>query len=447
MRIVKLQAENIKRLKAVEIVPEGNVVKLTGRNEQGKTSVLDAIWWALGGTKAIQEEPIRHGETKAAVTLDLGDLVVTRTFTPGNSYLKVENKDGSTFKSPQAVLDKLVGQFAFDPLEFARSDKQKQVETLLSVVDIQVDSERLREIARCDFAEVENPLVTLNNAYKAVYDSRTFVNRQLDSAKKVLQSMPEVEEAQPVSVAELVAEKDRLEAENRRNERERQAVKVKEAEVERAWEDIRALEAEIAKLQKQLAVKRLTLDGLEQEKGAMYSQLATLKDHDLSEINARIASADETNRRAEAWRERQKVASQVEALQQEADDYTRRLEAIRDYKNELVATAKFPVEGLDFGGGGVLYQGVPFEQASSAQKLQVSLAIAMALNPKLRVIRIDNGSLLDSEHLAVIERMAAENDFQIWLEVVDESGKVGIYIEDGEVRTDAGQTGGEASGS
>ena len=115
MKIVKLTAENIKKLRAVEIVPQGNVVKISGKNEQGKTTVLDSIFWALGGTKAIQEEPIRQGETKASIRLELDDLVVTRTFTPGNSYLKVENKEGTSFKSPQAMLDKLVGKLSFDP--------------------------------------------------------------------------------------------------------------------------------------------------------------------------------------------------------------------------------------------------------------------------------------------------------------------------------------------
>ncbi|MGB9903497.1 MAG: AAA family ATPase, partial [Desulfotomaculales bacterium] len=193
MKIIRLQAENIKKLKAVEIVPEGNVVKITGKNEQGKTSVLDAIWWALAGTKNIQEQPIRKGENKANVTLDLGDLIVTRTFTPTGSYLKVENKDGATFKSPQAMLDKLIGELTFDPLAFAKSDSKKQVETLLKVVKIQPDIERLKGIANADFEVSNNPIQTLNNAYKAVYDNRTLVNRQLETAKKMLDGIPEVE--------------------------------------------------------------------------------------------------------------------------------------------------------------------------------------------------------------------------------------------------------------
>ena len=114
MKIIHLQVENFKRLKAIDITPEGSVVKITGKNAQGKSSVLDAIWGALGGGKALPTEPIRQGETQARIRVELDDLVVTRTFTPGNSYLKVETKDGASYKSPQAILDKLVGRLSFD---------------------------------------------------------------------------------------------------------------------------------------------------------------------------------------------------------------------------------------------------------------------------------------------------------------------------------------------
>ena len=103
-------------------------------------------------------------------------------------------------------------------------------------------------------------------------------------------------------------------------------------------------------------------------------------------------------------------------------------------KKNSLAKAKFPINGLSFSDEGVEYNGVHFDQASSAEKLRVSLAIAIAANPKLRVIRISDGSLLDSKNRKIIEEMATANDFQIWLESVDETGKVGIYIEDGAVK-------------
>src|SRR3990172_7943210 len=112
MKIIKLQAENIKKLVAVEITPSGNVVTISGKNGAGKTSVLDSIWWALGGSENIQGQPIRKGETSGVIRLNLGEIAVERRFTEKGSTLYVENTEGMRFKSPQDVLDKLVGSLS-----------------------------------------------------------------------------------------------------------------------------------------------------------------------------------------------------------------------------------------------------------------------------------------------------------------------------------------------
>lgn len=437
MKIVKLQAENVKKLKAVEIIPEGNVVKITGKNEQGKTTVLDSIWWALTGTKNIQEQPIRKGEKFASIKLDMGEFVVIRTFTETGSYLKVESqKAGATFKSPQAMLDNLIGKLSFDPLAFSKADKAKQTELLLSVIELKPDLDRIKEIAGYLPQDTSNPLTVINQAYKFIYEERTEIGRDLEKAKKVIESYPQgLNEVKVVSIAELVAEKEKLVADNNDNEEKREEVASQESKVDIVKNRIEDIEEQISTLQARLAGSQTELDLEHNKLTAMRIEVDKLQDHDLTEICAKIAAADETNTKATQWREFQKVAEEAGECQKAWDYQTKQLEAIKAYKQELVSQTKFPVEGLDFAEGGVLYQGLPFEQASSAQKLQVSLAIAMKLNPELRVIRIDDGSLLDSKHMKIIEDMAKENDFQVWMEVVDESGKVGIYIEDGEVVT------------
>ena len=436
MKIIKLKAENIKKLKAVEIIPEpeGNVVKITGKNEQGKTTVIDSIWWALAGTKHIQKTPIRKGESKANVTLDLGDIIVTRAFTPAGSYLRVENKDGAVFKSPQAMLDKLIGELTFDPLAFARADSKKQVETLLKVVKIQPDIERLKGIVNTDFELSGNPIQTLNNAYNTIYNNRTLVNRQMETAKKMLDGIPEVEPTEPVSTAGLVAEKELLEDENRKNELKRSSVKVLELKIEELEEDEASIQDKMDFLREQLQHVQKDLDHRKRNLKLTFQEVAELHDNDLAVIKNQIANADDINRRAQHYQERRRASQNIELLKAESEELTRRLDDVVGYKKGLVAGANFPIDGLSFGDGDVLYQELPFDQASSAQKLQVSLAIAMALNPKLRVLRIEDGSLLDSAHMKIIEEMAKEKDYQIWMELMEESGTVGIYIEDGEVK-------------
>jgi len=116
-----------------------------------------------------------------------------------------------------------------------------------------------------------------------------------------------------------------------------------------------------------------------------------------------------------------------------SDEFSTNIARRTKQRNDAIAAAKMPVEGLGFGDGEVTYNGHPFAQASGAEQLRVSVAIAMAGNPKLRVLRIKDGSLLDSKSLALLEEMADLNDFQVWIESVDESGTVGIVMEDGAV--------------
>src|SRR5262249_25956680 len=120
MRIIRFSASNVKRLGVVEIFPKGNVVKISGKNGSGKTSILDAIMWALCGTSTTPKQVVRKGEKKALVQLDIEQFVVTRTWREGgdkDGELLVQNKsDRSTLNSPQKVLDALMGKITFDPL-------------------------------------------------------------------------------------------------------------------------------------------------------------------------------------------------------------------------------------------------------------------------------------------------------------------------------------------
>jgi len=118
---------------------------------------------------------------------------------------------------------------------------------------------------------------------------------------------------------------------------------------------------------------------------------------------------------------------QTRAAYQELTDG---LAAIDRQKAEGLAAAKMPIDGLSFDNDGVTYQGIPFKQCSAAEQLRVSVAMAMALNPQVRVIRITN--------MRLIEEMAAANDYQCWVERVSDSAEgVGIYIEDGRVSADS----------
>lgn len=439
MKIIKLQAENFKKLKAIEIIPQGNVVEITGKCEQGKTTVLDAISSALCGTK--WEEPVRQGEEKGKITIDLGDKIVTRTYTKaGGGTLKVESKDGAKYPSPQALLDKLVGKIAFDPLAFAKADSKKQVEMLLNVVNIAVDEKHLQEISGVIVPVSKNPLDMLNTAYKSVYDERTAVNRQADAAVKTLASLPVVAEVQPVSLAELVAEKDELEKTNRENQKQREALDRYLHAIEAMEAESKSIENEVIRLEKLLAAEKTKLSAKNNEiiqnnenLRKMSADVAKLKDEPMDNINTRISQADAVNLQAKQFTDRAQRQQEADKFTKDANDLTAKLKSIIDYKSEIIQKTKFPVPGLDFAGGGVIFDGKPFSQASTAQKIRVGIAVAMAGNPELRVIMIDGYESMDADQRAIVEQMAQEHDFQVWCAAVSDAG-VGIYIEDGEVK-------------
>jgi len=166
VKILKLTAENVKKLKVVEITPKGDLVQVTGKNGQGKSSVLDSIWWALAGKGSIQKEPVRRGADKGRIELDLGDYIVERRFTKeGGSTINVRSREGATYPSPQAMLDALIGDLSFDPLAFSRMDSKRQFEELRKIAQLEIDIEKLDGLNRTDFT------------------ARTEVNRQEKAAR------------------------------------------------------------------------------------------------------------------------------------------------------------------------------------------------------------------------------------------------------------------------
>lgn len=415
MKIVSFVAENLKRLKVVEITPSGNLVQITGANESGKTSVLDGIFWALAGTSNITSKPVREGERRAIVKLDMGEFVVTRRFTEaGGTSLTVE-ANGAEFKSPQRMLDELLGSLTFDPLAFSRMAPKAQLDTLKKLVKLDVDVDELDRQNAEDFA------------------ARTEINRTVKSLNEKANDLfvrtdPSITEA--VDPDELLNELERAHQFNTNVRRE------EDSRLSR-WKQVDAI-LEAAKTKREQAEMLLReADALEAQSKAEEAALKALPPiaelRDVSEIRSQIDDARRVNAAVAINNDYKTARAAENAARKAAEDLTDRMARRNEEKAAAIASAKMPIDGLSFGDGEVLYDGIPFDQASSAVQLRTSVAIAMAGNPKLRVMRIQDGSLLDEKSLAMLASMADDNDWQVWLEVVDTSGKVGIYMEDGAV--------------
>jgi hypothetical protein len=426
LRIVKLEAANVKRLVAVEIKPDGSLVVVGGKNGAGKTSVLDSIAYALGGREALCDEPLRQGAKKGHVTVDLGEFTVRRTFTPeGGGTLTVESREGAVFRSPQAMLDRLLGRLSFDPLAFARMEPKQQRETL-------------RQLVGLDFA-------ALDAARAKHFEERTAINRDARMRESRLVAMPEHAgvPAEPIAMADLVAELDAAAVTERAASDAEMRAKAIFRDVETETAAVASAEATVARLQRDLDAARQKAADAKATEEAMRTK--AVQAHDLAgqaraavidpaPIRQRIADAEGTNAKARANAERARVAAELEEARARAGALTALIDALDADKAMQLAEAKFPVEGLAFDEGGVRLNGVPFSQASAAEQLRVSVAMGLAMNPRLRVLLIRDGSLLDDDSLALVAAMAAESDAQVWMERVGDGAECSVVIEDGAVR-------------
>lgn len=402
MKIVNLESQNVKRLKAVSIIPQGNSVIIGGDNAQGKSSVLDSIFMALGGKAAQGQRPVRDGEEKAIIKCDLGELTVIRTISPnGKTTVKVTNAEGATFSSPQSMLDALSSKLTFDPLAFAGEKPAAQLETLKGLVGL-------------DFSDLEAKR-------KSLYDKRTDINRAGKDKAARLDGMQQHSDApaEAVSVSDLMAMLTAADAKNAENEKERQSVRSRA-------EKIATVKAELEAKQKELAA-------IEAEHAGTEDAAALLVDTDTIAIREQIAQADTINAkvRENAFYAEEKAAA--ESLRAESQGLTNAINAIDKQKADAMAAAEFPVDGLSFDENGVIYNGIPFSQCSSAERLLVSLHMGIAMNPELKVLLIRDGSLLDPQSLAMVAKAAEDADAQVWIERVSKGDECSVIIEDGEI--------------
>ena len=420
VKIVCLEVTNVKRLKAVRITPDGRpLVCIGGRNGQGKTSVLDGLTYVLGGKPVMCERPVRDGAESADICLTLSNgLKVERVIRPGGKgSVTVSNGDGARFPSPQAVLDGLYGELTLDPLEFMRQEPKAQAKTLREMVGLDLSA--------------------LDGEYQAAYDQRREVNRDVDRLKGQLSGMPAqgapAAEVGVSALAEQLQQAERQNAANAEARREPAELNLRiEADRRRACQ----IEEQIATLQAQAKGIRQGIATTEQAVDELSLAAAKLQDVDTDAIRQQIVQAEAVNTKVRANRHRATVADALKAAQAQVANHTMRLVGLDGMKADALAAVTFPVPGLAFSADGVTYNNIPLEQCSSAEQLHISVAMAFAMNPQLKIALIRDGSLLDDDSLALVADLALAAGGEVWIERVGKGAECSVIIEDGEVIED-----------
>lgn len=322
--IVRLEIENVMRVKAANIKPSPTgLVIIGGLNGAGKSTVLNSIVMALGGSSEVPPMPVRQGASRSKIVVETDDLVVTKKISAaGSTTLEVRGRDGKVFPSPQSVLDKLYSTtMVFDPLEFLRMEPSCQVETLRKLLGI--------DTTNLDYERTEK------------YAARTEESRSLKALQARLDSYPHHENApsKEVSASEVVAEMQQANKVLAANARKRSEY---EQLVERG--KTQASLVERLKVEYEAALK--VLEEQRAQVLQMRDAIAALKDPDMSAIQKRFESIDSANRKFRDNKAYAEALGEVNKKRQSVDAMTKRLREIDDEKNNMVRNAKYPIEGL-----------------------------------------------------------------------------------------------------
>ena len=421
MKINKLEIENVKRIKAVKIEPTANGLTIIGgNNNQGKTSVLDSIAWALGGDKY---RPSNAQNSASVIPPYLhivmsNGLVVERK--GKNSDLKVTDPDGR--KGGQQLLNEFVEQMAIDLPKFMEASGKEKANTLLQIIGV---GSRLAELEQQE---------------KELYYQRTSIGRIADQKKKFAKEQPYYPEApkELISPSDLIKQQQEILARNGENQKKRNRLNEITMNKHRVFDDIGRLDEQIATLQKQKEQLAEEYNQAVRDEEIAQKTVLELQDESTAELEANLADIEEINRKVRANLDKDKAEEDAQIYVDQYDALTVELTKVREEKTKLLDNAELPLPGLSVADGELIYNDQKWDNMSGSDRLKVSTAIVRKLNPKCGFVLLDKLEQMDLETLREFGDWLEAEGLQAIATRVSTGGECSIIIEDG-YATDAGQ--------
>ena len=403
VKISSFEIENVKRVKAVALEPTANgLTVLGGKNGQGKTSVLDAIAWALGGNKFAPSEPYRDGSTiPPHLKIELSNgIVVERS--GKNSSLKVIDTNGN--KGGQALLDEFISQFALDLPKFMNANGKEKADTLLKIIG------------------VGDKLYELETEEEKLYNQRHAIGQIADQKQKFAKEMVEYKDVpdEPVSAADLIKKQQDILARNGENQRKREQKKRYELELAQAQTAFETAKAKLAEAEQNAAIACKSAENL--------------VDESTSELERSISDIDEINRKIRANLDKAKAEDDAKIYAEQYADLTNRIENLRKEKYALLNNAELPLPGLSVQDKELTYNGYKWDNMSGSEQLKVATAIIRRLNPNCGFVLLDKLEQMDVETLSDFNNWLEKEGLQAIATRVSSGDECSIIIEDGYVK-------------
>ena len=400
VKIIQLQAENVKRVRAVNIKPMQNgLTVIGGRNEQGKSSILDAIAWALGGDKYRPSNPVREGSTIPPilqVKLSNG-LIVERK--GKNSDLTVTDPDG--IKNGQQILNGFIEYLALDLPKFLHSTGKEKALTLLRIIG------------------VEAKLIAFEQKETEIFNNRRAIGRIADQKRKFAKEQTYYPDApkEPLSASDLIRQQQDILAKNGENQRKRLNLEKYQADVER--------------LTKQMQELSIRLDEAKKNRDIASASALDLHDEATLELEQNIQEIEAINRKVRINLDRDKADEDARNYENQYESLTIDLEAIREDKLSLLQNAPLPLPGLSVSDGELTYEGKKWDCMSGSAQLRVAAAIVRKLNPKCGFVLLDNLEAMDIDTLREFGEWLTQEGLQAIATRVSTGDECQIIIEDG----------------
>ena len=402
MKINKLEIENVKRIKAVKVEPKANgLTVIGGNNNQGKTSVLDSIAWALGGERYKPSQATREGSVippTLHIVMNNG-LVVERK--GKNSALKVTDPNGQ--KAGQQLLNEFVEQLALDLPKFMEASGTEKAKILLQIIG------------------VGPQLAQFEHQEKELYQERLYIGRTADQKEKFAKEQPYFADAPKdlISASELIRQQQEILARNGENQRKREQLHQLEQKYQRINEQMTALLAEQKQVENDLETAR---------KSAL-----NLNDESTEELEQNISNIEEINRKVRANLDKEKAEDDAKTYRDQYNSLTKDLEDVRDKKAQLLNSAELPLPELSVKEGELIYKGQKWDNMSGSDRLKVSTAIVRKLNPNCGFVLLDKLEQMDMKSLQEFGEWLEAEGLQAIATRVSTGDECSIIIEDGYV--------------